>query len=88
LLELGIAVGHLDAGDLIAAERRARNAVDFFAPTDLTTFAADSWLIYGDVLRAAARRPEADRAFDHARDLYRQKGSRVSVDAATARLAL
>jgi class 3 adenylate cyclase/tetratricopeptide (TPR) repeat protein len=87
LLEAAMASAHLNAGRLVEAERDARSAVEFLATTDLITFHADSALILGDVLRAAGRRDESDTTYRQALDLYRQKGSLVSVKTAAARLA-
>jgi class 3 adenylate cyclase/tetratricopeptide (TPR) repeat protein len=86
-LEAAMAAAHLDAGALAEAERDARSSVDFFATTDFITFHANSAVILGDVLRAAGRLAEADASFRLAHNLYEQKGSRVSVELAAARLA-
>jgi class 3 adenylate cyclase/tetratricopeptide (TPR) repeat protein len=87
LLEAAMAAAHLSAGRVAEAERDARSAVGYFATTDFITFHANSALILGDILRAAGRRSEADASFEQALDLYRQKGSLVSVKIAEARLA-
>ena len=87
LLEAAMAGGHLNAGRLLEAERDARKAVDYFATTDFVTFHANSAMIFGDILRAAGRRTEADAAFKQALDLHARKGSLVGVELATARLA-
>jgi class 3 adenylate cyclase/tetratricopeptide (TPR) repeat protein len=87
LLEAAIAGAHRNGGRLVEAERSARSAVDYFATTDCITFHGNCALILGDVLRMSGRRGEADAAFQTALDLYRQKGSLVDAQAATARLA-
>jgi tetratricopeptide (TPR) repeat protein len=87
LLDAALAGAHLNAGNLVEAERDARRAVDFFATTDFITFHADSALILGEVLRATGRRAEAETVFQRALDLYRQKGSLVGAKTAAARLA-
>jgi class 3 adenylate cyclase len=87
LLEIAMAAAHLCAGSLVEAERDARTAVAFFATTDFITFHADSAVVLGDVLRKAGRREDADAAFEQALQLYRQKGSQVSVASVAARLA-
>ncbi len=87
LLETALASAHLSAGRLADAEQQARSAVDYLATTDFVTFHANSALLLGDVLEAAGRHAEADVAFQAALDLYRQKGSLVSVKTAAARLA-
>ncbi len=86
VLEAATAGAHLNAGNLMEAERDARSSVGFLATTDFITFHADSVLILGDVLRAAGRPEEAEAAFQRALDLYGQKGSLVGVKNAAARL--
>ena len=75
------------SGNLDEAEAHARAAVEALTTTDFITFHADALLTLGDVLRSAGRTTEADAAFQQALDLYRQKGSLVSVEIAAARLA-
>jgi len=87
MLHSATAAAHLTAGQLLEAERDARSAVDYYATTDFITFHANSALILGDILRAAGRASEADASFQQALDLYRRKGSLVSVRTAEARLA-
>ncbi len=87
LLESAMAGALGNLGRLVEAEQEARKAIAFFATTDLITFAADSTMILGDILRAAGRPAEADAAFQDALDLFTQKGSVVGATAATARLA-
>ena len=82
-----VALANAAAGDLDEAEVQARAAVEALAITDLVIFHADAMLTLGDVLRSAGRTSEADAAFQQALDLYRQKGSLVSVRTAEARLA-
>jgi hypothetical protein len=82
-----IALARAASGDLDEAEAQARAAVEAFATTDFITFHADALLTLGDVLHTAGRNSEADVAFLQALDLYRQKGSLVSVNTAAARLA-
>lgn len=82
-----IALARAASGDLDEAETQARAAVEAFATTDFITFHADALLTLGDVLHSAGRSSEADAAFQQALDLYRQKGSLVSVNTAAARLA-
>jgi class 3 adenylate cyclase/tetratricopeptide (TPR) repeat protein len=87
LLDTALAAAHLRAGALEEAERDARRSIEFFATTDFLTFHANSAMILGDVLRAAGRSSEAEATFHLAKDLYQQKGSRVSVELVAARLA-
>jgi len=87
MLHSATAAAHLATRQLPEAERDARSAVDYYATTDFITFHANSALILGDILRAAGRPSEADACFQQALDLYRQKGSLVSVRVAEARLA-
>jgi tetratricopeptide (TPR) repeat protein len=87
LLDTALAATHLRAGALEEAERDARSSIEFFATTDFLTFHANSAVILGDILRAAGRGDEAVVAFQLARDLYEQKGSRVSVELVAARFA-
>jgi tetratricopeptide (TPR) repeat protein len=82
-----VALARAAAGDLHEAEAQARAAVEGIAITDFVIFHADALLTLGDVLRSAGRSSEADEAFQQALDLYRQKGSLVSVKTAAARLA-
>ena len=87
LLHMALAAACLVTGRLDEAELEARSAVNYFATTDMITFHANSALILGDILRAAGRAPEADNAYGQALELYRRKGSVVSVAVAEARLA-
>jgi predicted negative regulator of RcsB-dependent stress response len=87
LLDTALAAAHLRDGALEEAERDARSSIEFFATTDFLTFHANSAVVLGDVLRAAGRTAEAVAAFQLAKDLYEQKGSRVSVELVAARLA-
>jgi len=82
-----IALVRAASGNLDEAEAHARAAVEAFTTTDFITFHADALLTLGDVLRSAGRTSEAGAAFQQALDLYRQKGSLVSVEIAAARLA-
>jgi tetratricopeptide (TPR) repeat protein len=82
-----IALARAASGDLDEAEAHARAAVEAFTTTDFIPFRADALLTLGDVLRSAGRTSDADAAFQEALDLYRQKGSLVSVEIAAARLA-
>ena len=56
LLDAAMAGAYLSAGRLVEAERDARRAVAFLETTDFITVHADSTLILGDILRAAAPR--------------------------------
>ena len=82
-----MARAEVNAGNLAAAERHARSAVEILATTEVITWHAEARVVLGDVLRAAGRRDEADAAFRQALDLYHQKGSIVGERTAAARLA-
>ena len=87
LLHTALGAAHLVIGQLEEAEREARSAIGYFTTTDMLIFHANSTLVLGDVLRASGRVPEAADAYRQAFDLYRRKGSIVSVALAEARLA-
>jgi len=86
LLHPAMASTHLSARRLDDAAREAHTAVDYIATTGFITFHADGRMIFGDVLRARGRDPEADASYRAALDLYRQKGSTIGVAIETARL--
>jgi len=87
LLHTALGAALLAADRVGEAEHNARAAVDYFATTDMTTFHANSSLVLGDVLRASGRRVDAEQYYRQALDLYRTKGSLVSVAAAETRLS-
>jgi class 3 adenylate cyclase/tetratricopeptide (TPR) repeat protein len=87
LLNMALGAALLAAGRVDDAEPKARAAVDYFATTDMITFHANGSLVLGDILRAAGRRSEADESYRKALELYRRKGSIVSVQTAESRLA-
>jgi DNA-binding SARP family transcriptional activator len=66
-------------GDLPQAETLAREAADLAGQTDLLAIAGDSHLNLALVLLAADRPQEAAEALEAGLELYRRKGSRVSV---------
>ena len=66
-------------GEHVEAERVAREAVAWGAPTDSYVSKADSYRDLAVVLSAAGKRDEALRALDDARALYDAKGHTVGV---------
>jgi tetratricopeptide (TPR) repeat protein len=64
-------------GQLDDAERLTREAVAIVDETDYTEAAADAYVAHATVLDAAGKQDEARDAWQHAYDLYDQKGVRV-----------
>jgi tetratricopeptide (TPR) repeat protein len=86
LLNFALGAAHFAAGRLDEAERDVRSAVEYYETTDFINFHANSALRLGDIVRAAGRPAEARDSFEHALDLYRQKGNLVGMGIAEARL--
>ena len=73
-------------GDIVKAERLAREAVELANGTDFLDLQAGSHLSLAEVLRLAHRSDEAEPLVERARALYERKGNVVAV-AKTATLA-
>jgi DNA-binding SARP family transcriptional activator/predicted ATPase len=75
-------------GDLAAAERLAREAVEIAEQTDALNHRAKVWLDLGEVLRAAGQDAEASDAVQRGISLYEQKGNSVGARRARKLLAV
>jgi class 3 adenylate cyclase/tetratricopeptide (TPR) repeat protein len=76
----------LAEGDLDAAERWARRALGYAAPTDLYASVGQAHLQLSRVMAARGRRDEAADAARAALDVFERKGDRALADRALAQL--
>jgi class 3 adenylate cyclase/tetratricopeptide (TPR) repeat protein len=74
------AAARVHAGDLEAAERFARDAVDLAEATDFPELQAMAWLALSDVHRAGGHIEPAASLVERARDAYQRKGIIVAVE--------
>ena len=75
-----LAVVLANRGELLEAERLARESVAIRDATEYLEGAAHSYLALGEVLRLAGRHDEADEALRGALDRFERKGNVVMVD--------